>query len=104
MSGSVHAFRHQARLDGTPLKICKESDRANEDRYAFFKAQGVFWLTTLHDVLTTPPLVGAGRIFQNQFKFAMSLGGANVTTPTRWLVESIACGVRTRLVVLSVHG
>ena len=82
------------------LERLKESDRANEDRYAFFKAQvvfwlmgatdghaknfsialqpgGGFWLTKLYDILTTQPVVDAGRISQNQFKLALSLGDRN---------------------------
>ncbi|KDA01889.1 type II toxin-antitoxin system HipA family toxin [Hyphomonas oceanitis] len=156
------------------LDRLKESDRANEDRYAFFKAQvvfwllgatdghaknfsialqpgGGFWLTKLYDVLTTQPVVDAGRISQNQFKLAMSLGDRNRyqvnqiarrhfeqtagaaglpkgtvenicaeldeavpialealgalvdNTVPEAIVESIGCGMRTRLAALNIH-
>ncbi|MFN3911923.1 type II toxin-antitoxin system HipA family toxin [Hyphomonas sp.] len=101
---SVPSTRKYQR-DGGPgalqiLERLKESDWANEDRYAFFKAQVVYWLlgatdghaknfsialqpgggfrmTKLYDVLTAQPVVDAGRIGQNRFKLAMSLGDNN---------------------------
>lgn len=90
------------------LERLKESDRANEDRYAFFKAQviywllgatdghaknfsialqpgGGFWMTKLYDVLTVQPVVDDRRIGQNRFKLAMSVGDNN-----RYQVNQIA--------------
>jgi len=85
---------------GAILNLLADSDRPDEDRYMFFKAQMVFWLlgatdghaknfsiahgpggafrlTPLYDVLSAQPVVDAGRISQNQFTLAMSLGDNN---------------------------
>ncbi len=85
---------------GPILNLLADSDRPEEDRYVFFKAQMVFWmlgatdghaknvsiahgpggafrLTPLYDVLSAQPVVDAGRISQNQFTLAMSLGDNN---------------------------
>ena len=109
---SVPSTRKYQKEDGPGildiLDRLKESDRANEDRYAFFKAQvvfwllgatdghaknfsialqpgGGFWLTKFYDVLTVQPFVDTGRIPQNRFKLAMSLGDRN-----RYQVKQIA--------------
>lgn len=109
---SVPSTRKYQKEDGPGvldiLDRLKESDRASEDRYAFFKAQvvfwllgatdghaknfsialqpgGGFWLTKLYDVLTAQPVVDAGRIPQHRFKLAMSLGDRN-----RYQVNQIA--------------
>lgn len=91
--------------DGGPgvraiLERLKESDRANEDRRAFLKAQIAFWLmgatdghaknfsiahrpggafvmTPLYDIISAQPIVDAGRIEHNRYKMAMSLGDNN---------------------------
>ena len=109
---SVPSTRKYQKEDGPGvgdiLDRLKESDRANEDRYAFFKAQvvfwllgatdghaknfsialqpgGGFWLTKFYDVLTVQPFVDAGRIPQNRFKLAMSVGDRN-----RYQVNQVA--------------
>ncbi|MEO1965024.1 HipA domain-containing protein, partial [Hyphomonas sp.] len=101
---SVPSTRKYQKEDGPGvlqiLERLKESDQANEDRYAFFKAQvifwllgatdghaknfsialqpgGGFWLTKLYDVLTVQPVVDGRRISQNRFKLAMSVGDNN---------------------------
>ena len=91
--------------DGGPsisaiLERLKESDHPNEDRFAFFKAQIVFWLigasdghaknfsialrprgrfvlAPLYDILSAQPVVDAGRISHNRFTLAMSVGNNN---------------------------
>lgn len=91
--------------DGGPgardiLERLKESDRSTEDRHAFLKAQIIFWLmgatdghaknfsiahqpgsafvmTPLYDIISAQPIVDAGRIKQNRYKVAMSLGDNN---------------------------
>ena len=85
---------------GAILERLKESDRPNEDRLAFFRAQMVFWLigatdghaknfsihhrpggrfvlAPLYDVITAQPIVDRGRISHNRYKLAMSLGDSN---------------------------
>ena len=101
---SVPSTRKYQKEDGPGalriLERLKESDRANEDRYTFFKAQVVYWLlgatdghaknfsialqpgggfrmTKFYDVLSVQPLVDAGRIVQNRYKLAMSVGDNN---------------------------
>ena len=82
------------------LDRLKESDLPNEDRKAFLKAQIVFWLigatdghaknfsiahqpgggfklTPLYDILSSQPIVDAGRIQHNRYKLAMSVGNNN---------------------------
>ncbi|MEZ5987090.1 MAG: type II toxin-antitoxin system HipA family toxin [Hyphomonas sp.] len=109
---SVPSTRKYQKEDGPGmlqiLERLKESDRANEDRYAFFKAQviywllgatdghaknfsialqpgGGFWMTKLYDVLTVQLVVDDRRIGQNRFKLAMSVGDNN-----RYQVNQIA--------------
>lgn len=85
---------------GPILNLLADSDRPDEDRYMFFKAQMVFWLlgatdghaknfsiahgpggafrlTPLYDVLSAQRVVDMRRISQNQFTLAMSLGDNN---------------------------
>lgn len=101
---SVPSTRKYQR-DGGPsvldiLERLKESDRPNDDRIAFFKAQVVFWLigatdghaknfsiqlrpkasfalAPLYDIISTQPIVDEGRITHNQYKLAMSVGDRN---------------------------
>ena len=101
------------------LSLLADSDRPDEDRHMFFRAQMVFWLlgatdghaknfsiahgpggafrlTPLYDVLSAQPVVDAGRISQNQFTLAMALGTNNrrhmdVITPRHFQQTEAAC-------------
>ena len=101
------------------LSLLADSDRPDEDRHMFLKAQMVFWLlgatdghaknfsiahgpggafrlTPLYDVLSAQPVVDAGRISQNQFTLAMALGTNNrrrmdVITPRHFRQTEAAC-------------
>jgi len=92
-------------MDGGPgiadgLHLLAGSDRPNEDRLAFFKAQILFWLigttdghaknfsialrpgggfgmTPFYDVLTAQKAVDDGQIRQNRMRLAMSVGNEN---------------------------
>ena len=82
------------------LDRLKESDRPNEDRFAFFRAQMIFWLigatdghaknfsiqhrpggrfvlAPLYDVISAQPIVDNGRLSHNRYKLAMSVGDHN---------------------------
>ncbi|CNI04019.1 putative transcriptional regulator [Yersinia pekkanenii] len=83
------------------MEILSGSDNASEDRKVFFKAQIIFWLlaamdghaknfsithlpashyhlTPLYDVLSTHPIIGAGRnqIAAQKTKLAMAVRGS----------------------------
>ncbi|MEP2425373.1 MAG: HipA domain-containing protein, partial [Tateyamaria sp.] len=92
-------------MDGGPsvadgMRLLAGSDRPNEDRLAFFKAQILFWLlgatdghaknfsialrpgggfgmTPLYDVLTAQKAVDDGQIRHNRMRLAMSVGDQN---------------------------
>lgn len=92
-------------MDGGPsiadgMQLLAGSDRPNEDRLTFFKAQVLFWLlgatdghaknfsialrpgggfgmTPLYDVLTAQKAVDDGQIRHNRMRLAMSLGSQN---------------------------
>jgi serine/threonine-protein kinase HipA len=92
-------------MDGGPgiadgMRLLAGSDRPNEDRLAFFKAQVLFWLlgatdghaknfsialrpgggfgmTPLYDVLTAQKAVDDGQIRHNRMRLAMSVGDQN---------------------------
>ena len=92
-------------MDGGPgiadgMRLLAGSDRPNEDRKAFFKAQVLFWLlgatdghaknfsislrpgggfgmTPLYDVLTAQKAVDDGQIRHNRMRLAMSVGTGN---------------------------
>jgi len=92
-------------MDGGPsiadsMQLLGGSDRPNEDRLAFFKAQVLFWLlgatdghaknfsivlrpgggfgmTPLYDVLTAQKAVDDGQIRHNRMRLAMSIGDQN---------------------------
>ncbi len=92
-------------MDGGPgiadgMRLLAGSDRPNEDRLAFFKAQLLFWLlgatdghaknfsialrpgggfrmTPLYDVLTAQKAVDDGQIRHNRMRLAMSVGDQN---------------------------
>ena len=92
-------------MDGGPgisdaMHLLAGSDRPNEDRLAFFKAQVLFWLlgatdghaknfsialrpgggfgmTPLYDVLTAQKAVDDGQIRHNRMRLAMSVGDQN---------------------------
>lgn len=92
-------------MDGGPgiadgMRLLAGSDRPNEDRLAFFKAQVLFWLlgatdghaknfsialrpgggfgmTPLYDVLTAQKAVDDGQIRHNRLRLAMSVGDQN---------------------------
>ncbi len=101
---SVPSTRKYQRDDGPGvlaiLERLKESDRPNEDRFAFFRAQMIFWLigatdghaknfsiqhrpggrfvlAPLYDVISAQPIVDSGRISHNRYKLAMSVGDNN---------------------------
>lgn len=101
---SVPSTRKYQREDGPGvlaiLERLKESDRPNEDRLSFFRAQMIFWLigatdghaknfsiqhrpggrfvlAPLYDVISAQPIVDAGRISHNRYKLAMSVGDNN---------------------------
>lgn len=101
---SVPSTRKYQRDDGPGvlaiLDRLKESDRPNEDRFAFFRAQMIFWLigatdghaknfsiqhrpggrfvlAPLYDVISAQPIVDSGRISHNRYKLAMSVGDNN---------------------------
>ncbi len=109
---SVPSTRKYQR-DGGPsvldiLERLKESDRPNDDRWAFLRAQLVFWLigatdghaknfsirlrpggrfvlAPLYDVLSMQPILDKKQISKKSFKLAMSLGENN-----RYQVETIS--------------
>lgn len=92
-------------MDGGPgiadgMRLLAGSDRPNEDRLAFFKAQVLFWLlgatdghaknfsialrpgggfgmTPLYDILTAQKAVDDGQIRHNRMRLAMSVGDGN---------------------------
>lgn len=92
-------------MDGGPgivdgMRLLAGSDRPNEDRLAFFRAQVLFWLlgatdghaknfsialrpgcgfrmTPLYDVLTAQKAVDDGQIRHNRMRLAMSIGDQN---------------------------
>lgn len=92
-------------MDGGPsiadgMRLLAGSDRPNQDRLAFFKAQVLFWLlgatdghaknfsialrpgggfgmTPLYDVLTAQKAVDDGQIRHNRMRLAMSVGDQN---------------------------
>jgi serine/threonine-protein kinase HipA len=92
-------------MDGGPgiadgMQLLGGSDRPNEDRLAFFKAQVLFWLfgatdghaknfsialrpgggfgmTPLYDILTAQKAVDDGQIRHNRMRLAMSVGDQN---------------------------
>lgn len=92
-------------MDGGPgitegMRLLAGSDRPNNDRLAFFKAQILFWLlgatdghaknfsialrpgggfrmTPLYDVLTAQKAVDDGQIRHNRMRLAMSVGDQN---------------------------
>ena len=101
---SVPSTRKYQRDDGPGvlaiLDRLKESDRPNEDRFAFFRAQMIFWLigatdghaknfsiqhrpggrfvlAPLYDVISAQPIVDNGRLSHNRYKLAMSVGDHN---------------------------
>lgn len=109
---SVPSTRKYQRDDGPGvlaiLDRLKESDHPNEDRFAFFRAQMIFWLigatdghaknfsiqhrpgsrfvlAPLYDVISAQPLVDSGRISHNRYKLAMSVGDNN-----RYQIERIS--------------
>tara|TARA_R110000851_G_scaffold46604_1_gene113318 strand:- start:1169 stop:2479 length:1311 start_codon:yes stop_codon:yes gene_type:complete len=101
---SVPSTRKYQRDDGPGvlaiLDRLKESDRPNEDRFAFFRVQMIFWLigatdghaknfsiqhrpggrfvlAPLYDVISAQPIVDNGRLSHNRYKLAMSVGDHN---------------------------
>tara|TARA_R110000868_G_scaffold202532_1_gene450232 strand:- start:634 stop:1944 length:1311 start_codon:yes stop_codon:yes gene_type:complete len=101
---SVPSTRKYQRDDGPGvlaiLDRLKESDRPNEDRFAFFRAQMIFWLigatdghaknfsiqhrpggrfvlAPLYDVISAQPIVDNGRLSHYRYKLAMSVGDHN---------------------------
>ena len=101
---SVPSTRKYQRDDGPGvlaiLDRLKESDRPNEDRFAFFRVQMIFWLigatdghaknfsiqhrpggrfvlAPLYDVISAQPIVDNGRLSHYRYKLAMSVGDHN---------------------------
>lgn len=101
---SVPSTRKYQRENGpnilSILERLKESDRPNEDRASFLRAQIIFWLigatdghaknfsiqhrpagrfvlAPLYDVISAQPIVDSGRISHNKYKLAMSVGDNN---------------------------